>query len=100
MATQAEIKQRYAEWQEHCRHVQSITDTALLARETPVEKDRRIRRLQKDYASFCEYYFPHFLQLLLYRMISTQQEAGIVNIRFTTRRSTTRRPPRSRVPRT
>ena len=63
MATQAEIKQRYAEWQEHCRHVQSITDTALLARETPVEKDRRIRRLQKDYASFCEYYFPHFLQL-------------------------------------
>ena len=63
MATQAEIKQRYAEWQEHCRHAQSITDTALLARETPVEKDRRIRRLQKDYASFCEYYFPHFLQL-------------------------------------
>lgn len=63
MATQAEIKQRYVEWQEHCRHVQSITDTALLARETPVEKDRRIRRLQKDYASFCEYYFPHFLQL-------------------------------------
>ena len=63
MATQAEIKQRYAEWQEHCKHVQSITDTALLARETPVEKDRRIRRLQKDYAAFCEYYFPHFLQL-------------------------------------
>ena len=26
-------------------------------------KDRRIRRLQKDYAAFCEYYFPHFLQL-------------------------------------
>lgn len=63
MATQAEIKQRYAEWQEHCKHIQSITDTALLARETPVEKDRRIRRMQKDYAAFCEYYFPHFLQL-------------------------------------
>ena len=63
MATQAEIKQRYAEWQEHCKHIQSITDTALLAQETPVEKDRRIRRLQKDYAAFCEYYFPHFLQL-------------------------------------
>lgn len=63
MATQAEIKQRYAEWQEHCKHIQSITDTALLIRETPVEKDRRIRRLQKDYAAFCEYYFPHFLQL-------------------------------------
>lgn len=63
MATQAEIKQRYAEWQEHCKHIQSITDTALLAKETPVEKDKRIRRLQKDYAAFCEYYFPHFLQL-------------------------------------
>ena len=63
MATQAEIKQRYAEWQEHCKHIQSITDTALLIRETPVEKDRRIRRLQKDYAAFCKYYFPHFLQL-------------------------------------
>ena len=63
MATQAEIKQRYAEWQEHCKHIQSITDTALLAQETPVEKDRRIHRLQKDYAAFCEYYFPHFLQL-------------------------------------
>lgn len=63
MATLAEIKQRYAEWQEHCKRIQSLTDTALLVHETPVEKDRRIRRLQKDYAAFCEYYFPHFLQL-------------------------------------
>lgn len=93
MATQAEIKQRYAEWQEHCRHVQSITDTALLARETPVEKDRRIRRLQKDYASFCEYYFPHFLQLrdkVTGEVVRTIHNAPFHNTR----------PPRSRVPRT
>lgn len=63
MATASEIKQRYQEWQEHCRRIQSITDTASLARETAVQKERRIRRLQKDYAAFCEYYFPHFLQL-------------------------------------
>ena len=63
MATQTETRQAYAEWQEHCKRVQSITDTALLAKETPAERDRRVRRLQKDYAAFCEYYFPHFLQL-------------------------------------
>ncbi|MBR5607057.1 MAG: hypothetical protein IKW44_01615, partial [Bacteroidaceae bacterium] len=27
------------------------------------QKDKRIKRLQKDYAAFCEYYFPHFLTL-------------------------------------
>ena len=63
MATASEIKQRYQEWQEHCRRIQSITDTASLAHETAVQKEQRIRRLQKDYAAFCEYYFPHFLQL-------------------------------------
>ena len=63
MATIAELKQMQLEWQEHCRQIQSITDTRSLVRETAVEKERRIRRLQKDYAAFCEYYFPHFLQL-------------------------------------
>ena len=63
MATIAELKQMQLEWQEHCRQIQSITDTKSLVRETAVEKERRIRRLQKDYAAFCEYYFPHFLQL-------------------------------------
>lgn len=62
MATIAELKQMQLEWQEHCRQIQSITDTRSLVRETAVEKERRIRRLQKDYAAFCEYYFPHFLQ--------------------------------------
>ena len=63
MATIAELKQMQLEWQEHCRQIQSITDTKSLVRETAVEKEQRIRRLQKDYAAFCEYYFPHFLQL-------------------------------------
>ena len=62
MATITELKQIQLEWQEHCRQIQSITDTKSLVRETAVEKERRIRRLQKDYAAFCEYYFPHFLQ--------------------------------------
>lgn len=63
MATASEIKQRYAEWQEHCKRVQSLTDLSALVNETPSQKDKRIRRLQKDYAAFCEYYFPHFLTL-------------------------------------
>ena len=63
MATIAELKQMQLEWQEHCRQIQSITDTKSLIRETAVQKEQRIRRLQKDYAAFCEYYFPHFLQL-------------------------------------
>ena len=63
MATIAELKQMQLEWQEHCRQIQSITDTKSLVRESSVQKEQRIRRLQKDYAAFCEYYFPHFLQL-------------------------------------
>lgn len=63
MATAGEIKQRYAKWQEHCKRVQSLTDLSALVNETPSQKDKRIRRLQKDYAAFCEYYFPHFLTL-------------------------------------
>ena len=63
MATASEIKQRYAEWQEHCKRVQSLTDLSALVNESPVQKDKRIKRLQKDYAAFCEYYFPHFLTL-------------------------------------
>ena len=63
MATAAEIKQRYAEWQEHCKRVQSLTDLSALVNETPAQKDKRIRRLQNNYAAFCEYYFPHFLTL-------------------------------------
>ena len=63
MATAAEKKKAYEEWKERCRQVQSVTDTALLRKETPVEQSMRIRRLLDNYAAFCEYYFPHFLQL-------------------------------------
>ena len=63
MATAAEIKQRYAEWQEHCKRVQSLTDLSALVNETPAQKEKRIRRLQNNYAAFCEYYFSHFLTL-------------------------------------
>jgi hypothetical protein bfra3_16153 len=63
MATAAEKKQAYDRWKEHCKRVQSITDTALLASESPAEHDRRVARLRSNYAAFCEYYFPHFLTL-------------------------------------
>ena len=59
----SEIKARYVEWQEHCKRIQALTDLSALAVETPVDKKRRIRRLQNNYAAFCEYYFPHFLTL-------------------------------------
>lgn len=63
MAGLSELKKSYAEWQEHCKRVQSLTDLSTLVNETPAQKNKRIRRLQKDYAAFCEYYFPHFLSL-------------------------------------
>ena len=63
MAGLTELKKSYAEWQEHCKRVQSLTDLSSLVNETPSQKGKRIRRLQKDYAAFCEYYFPHFLTL-------------------------------------
>ena len=43
--------------------MQSITDTALMAAETPAARDKRRRRLLDNYAAFCEYYFPHYLTL-------------------------------------
>ena len=63
MAGISELKKSYAEWQEHCKRVQALTDLSSLVNETPTQKNKRIRRLQKDYAAFCEYYFPHFLTL-------------------------------------
>ncbi len=61
--TQAERKQAWEEWNRHCQQIQSITDTAQLVQESQVQREQRIRRLQRDYAAFCEYYFPHFLTL-------------------------------------
>ena len=63
MATAAEKKLAYEQWKERCKQVQAFTDTSLMRKETPLEKEKRIRRLQSNYAAFCEYYFPHFLQL-------------------------------------
>lgn len=63
MAGISELKKSYAEWQEHCKRIQSLTDLSSLVNETPAQKEKRIMRLQKDYAAFCEYYFPHFLTL-------------------------------------
>lgn len=63
MATQLDKKLAYERWKEHCKEVQSLTELSSLANETPAQKNKRIARLQKDYAAFCEYYFPHFLTL-------------------------------------
>lgn len=63
MATAAEKKLALDKWKDHCKRVQSITDTAVLAVETPVQRDKRKERLLSNYAAFCEYYFPHFLTL-------------------------------------
>lgn len=63
MATATEKRQAYDLWRERCKEVQSLTDTTVMRKETSVEKQKRIGRLQRNYAAFCEYYFPHFLQL-------------------------------------
>lgn len=62
--TAAEKTAALDKWREHCKHVQSSTSLGLKQQnETPAGKDRRITHLQRDYADFCEYYFPHFLTL-------------------------------------
>jgi hypothetical protein len=61
--TRQEFNKAYERWQAHCQNVQSFTDTDRLTPETKAEREARISRLQKNYALFCEYYFPHFLQL-------------------------------------
>lgn len=63
MATITELKKAQERWDEHCRQIQSMTDTASLVREDATQKEQRIRKLLRDYAAFCEYYFPHFLIL-------------------------------------
>lgn len=64
MATAAEIKRALEDWNLHCKRVRSLTPVTMsVAKETPSERDRRIRRLQGNYAAFCEYYFPHYLTL-------------------------------------
>jgi len=60
----AETRAALELWREHCKEVQSLTEVSLgVAKESPAERDKRILRLLNNYASFCEYYFPHFLTL-------------------------------------
>ena len=63
MATAAERKQAFELWRERCSQVQAFTGDTLLKHETEHEREQRKRRLLANYADFCEYYFPHFLQL-------------------------------------
>ena len=59
-----EQKEAFERWREHCREVQTLTAVSMaIAKETPVERDRRIKRLLSNYDEFCEYYFAHFLTL-------------------------------------
>ena len=59
-----EQKEAFAQWKEHCREVQSLTAESLsVVKESPLEKERRIKRLLSNYDEFCEYYFAHFLTL-------------------------------------
>jgi phage terminase large subunit-like protein len=60
----AETRAALELWREHCKEIQSVTEVSLnVAKETPVDREKRIRRLLSNYAAFCEYYFPHFLTL-------------------------------------
>lgn len=61
--TEAEKRIALEKWREHCKRVQAFTSTEGLAAETPVQKDKRVKRLLGNYREFCEYYFPHWLCL-------------------------------------
>ena len=62
--TSAEKKNLLIEWREHCKRVQAITAIGPdSSHESSSDREKRIARLQRDYAAFCEYYFPHFLSL-------------------------------------
>ena len=59
-----EQKEAFERWKEHCREVQTLTAVSMsISKETPVERDKRIKRLLSNYDEFCEYYFAHFLTL-------------------------------------
>lgn len=53
------ISQRDAlkQWKELCSSIQNMSTVPV---ETPAEKQARIARVRKDYASFVNYYFPHY----------------------------------------
>lgn len=64
MTLTKEQKAAFEKWREHCREVQALTPVSLaVSKETPAERDQRIKRLLSNYNEFCEYYFAHFLTL-------------------------------------
>ena len=59
-----EQKEAFEQWKEHCRQVQAMTAASLsTVKESPVENERRIKRLLSNYDEFCEYCFAHYLTL-------------------------------------
>lgn len=61
--TTKELNDALEKWRAHNKEVQSMTSIEHLKEETPAERQQRIRRLQQDYSSFCEYYFAHWMTL-------------------------------------
>lgn len=61
--TTKEVNDALEKWRAHNKEVQNMTSIEHLKEETPAEKQQRIRRLQNDYPSFCEYYFAHWMTL-------------------------------------
>ena len=57
-----EQKKAYEIWKEHCQHIQSLTEIINVS-ESDEERTKRIVKLQRNYQQFCEYYFPHWVQL-------------------------------------
>ncbi len=56
MSAQSEA---YKKWQERCEQVSKFT-ASFLRPETDAEKRKNIARARKDYAYFCQRYFPHY----------------------------------------
>ena len=63
-------------WREHCLMVERVTSQGRTSVEPPSSRERRVGRLLRDYDSFCEYYFPHYLQR---RDPSTGEVSGVVH---------------------
>ena len=56
--------------------VERVTSQGRTSVEPPSSRERRVGRLLRDYDSFCEYYFPHYLQR---RDPSTGEVSGVVH---------------------
>lgn len=64
MITKLEIQEARRRWDEHCRYIQTMTVISdKVSAESGNDKQRRVTALLDNYPAFCEYYFPHYLQL-------------------------------------